>query len=294
MEGPTPASGLIHSATMVAAGVYLLIRFSFIINHNSNILTLVGLIGICSILIATLGALGEYDLKKIIAQSTVAQLGYMFLACGTINYLGAFYLLYTHSLCKASLFLLAGGIIHTVRDESDNRRFGALIGKLPVIYSIFIISSMGLVGFIFSSMHYSKELLLKGLVITSYNKGCSPIYPKEVEGTHGVSPTIIQTTMVTYSEYLNTVLYMSAIAGILYMLYLVFLIFFHKGAVTKIVSFKLAENSWNILIVLIIFSLMSYFIGYYHKFLFSAAIYMYNTSWNNEGQHYYEACGLEL
>jgi proton-translocating NADH-quinone oxidoreductase chain L len=161
MEGPTPVSALIHAATMVTAGVYLLIRMSFLFIYCPNILVLIIFIGSLTTFFA--GSVGcfQNDIKKIIAYSTCSQLGYMFVACGSANFNVALFHLFNHAFFKALLFLGAGSIIHALHDEQDIRRYGGLHKFLPLTYIGFIIASLSIAGFPFLTGFYSKDLILE-------------------------------------------------------------------------------------------------------------------------------------
>src|ERR1700729_462489 len=134
MEGPTPVSALLHAATMVTAGVFLLIRCSFIFEKSELILFLIILAGSCTALFSALIATFQYDIKKIIAYSTCSQLGYMFLSAGLSNYNITLFHLFNHAFFKALLFLGAGSIISTLLDEQDLRKMGSLLYKMPFTY----------------------------------------------------------------------------------------------------------------------------------------------------------------
>lgn len=161
MEGPTPVSALIHAATMVTAGVYLVVRCSIMFESSAGILYLVGLLGGLTSLFAASTGLFQNDLKKVIAYSTCSQLGYMFLACSLSGYDAAMFHLFTHAFFKALLFLGAGGVIHSVGDEQDLRRMGGLLRLLPLTYTAILIGSLSLMGMPFLSGFYSKELILE-------------------------------------------------------------------------------------------------------------------------------------
>lgn len=161
MEGPTPVSALIHAATMVTAGVFLVVRCSFLFEFAPNILNLIVVLGGLTALFAASTGLFQNDFKKIIAYSTCSQLGYMFLACGVSAYDGAMFHLFTHAFFKALLFLGAGGVIHSFLDEQDLRKMGGLSHLLPFTYTGILIGSMSLMGFPFLSGFYSKEWILE-------------------------------------------------------------------------------------------------------------------------------------
>jgi NADH-ubiquinone oxidoreductase chain 5 len=160
MEGPTPVSSLIHAATMVTAGIFLLIRCSFLFEVVPTILLIILFFGsMTTFLGATIG-LFQYDVKKIIAYSTCSQLGYMFLSCGLMGYSNSFFHLMNHAFFKALLFLAAGLLIHSFSHEQDYRKMGSLIFFLPFCYVCILIGSLSLVGFPFFSGFYSKEGIL--------------------------------------------------------------------------------------------------------------------------------------
>lgn len=161
MEGPTPVSALIHAATMVTAGVFLIARTSHIFEHTVFVLAFVSTIGALTAFWGSTVGLFQNDLKKVIAYSTCSQLGYMIFACGLSNYNVAIFHLTTHAFFKALLFLGAGSIIHSVYDEQDMRRMGGLKNLLPLAYTVLVIGSLSLMGFPFLSGFYSKDLILE-------------------------------------------------------------------------------------------------------------------------------------
>jgi NADH-ubiquinone oxidoreductase chain 5 len=161
MEGPTPVSALIHAATMVTAGVFLIIRCSYLFELCSNILDVLCVVGSLTAFFGASVGLFQNDMKKIIAYSTCSQLGYMVFACGLSNYNVAIFHLSNHAFFKALLFLGAGSIIHSVADEQDIRRLGGLLRLLPFAYSTGLIGSLALIGFPFFAGFYSKDSLLE-------------------------------------------------------------------------------------------------------------------------------------
>lgn len=161
MEGPTPVSSLLHAATMVTAGVFLILRSSLIFEYSELALNLLVLIGGITALFAGIISISSYDIKKIIAYSTCSQLGYMFFICGLSNYPLAFFHLWNHAFFKALLFLSAGSLIHGFFDEQDMRRMGRLRDILPFTYICFIIGSLAIMGFPFLTGFYSKDLILE-------------------------------------------------------------------------------------------------------------------------------------
>ena len=161
IEGPTPVSALIHAATIVTAGIFLIIRCSPIFEYSQNILSLITIVGsITAFIAASIGAI-QNDLKKVIAYSTCSQLGYMIFSCGLSAYNIGFFHLANHAFFKALLFLTAGGIIHSINDEQDIRKIGGLIKIIPLSYILIIAGSLALIGFPFLSGFYSKEIIIE-------------------------------------------------------------------------------------------------------------------------------------
>ena len=161
MEGPTPVSALIHAATMVTAGVFLVVRCSPIYELSPLGLEIVTLIGMSTAFFAATVALVQNDIKKIIAYSTCSQLGYMFFAAGVGAYNVAMFHLFTHAFFKALLFLGAGSIIHSFQNEQDIKNMGGVWRKLPFTYLMMIIGTLALTGFPFLSGFYSKDAIIE-------------------------------------------------------------------------------------------------------------------------------------
>ena len=161
MEGPTPVSALIHAATMVTAGVFLLVRCSPIFEYSQFALNIVAVIGMITAIFAASVALVQNDIKKIIAYSTCSQLGYMFFAVGVGAYHVAIFHLFTHAFFKALLFLGSGSVIHAFKDEQDIRKMGGVWKKLPFTYVLMLIGTLALTGFPFLSGFYSKDAIIE-------------------------------------------------------------------------------------------------------------------------------------
>jgi NADH-ubiquinone oxidoreductase chain 5 len=161
MEGPTPVSALIHAATMVTAGVYLLIRSSPLIEYSPIVLILCLWLGAITTVFSSLIGLFQQDIKKVIAYSTMSQLGMMVLAIGLSCYNIALFHLINHAFYKALLFLGAGSVIHAVADNQDFRRYGGLRQFLPLTYSVMMIASLSLVAIPFMSGYYSKDFIIE-------------------------------------------------------------------------------------------------------------------------------------
>jgi len=161
MEGPTPVSALIHAATMVTAGVFLVVRCSPIFEYSPLTLNIITIVGMTTAFFAATVALVQTDIKKIIAYSTCSQLGYMFFAAGVGAYNVAMFHLFTHAFFKALLFLGSGSVIHSFKDEQDINQMGAVYKKLPYTWILMIIGTLALTGFPFLSGFYSKEAIIE-------------------------------------------------------------------------------------------------------------------------------------
>lgn len=239
MEGPTPVSSLLHAATMVTAGVFLLIRCSFIFEESNFVLFLLILFGSITALFSALVATYQYDIKKIIAYSTCSQLGYMFFSSGLSNYNITLFHLFNHAFFKALLFLGAGSIISSLLDEQDMRRMGSLIYKIPFTYLTILVGSLAILGFPFLTGFYSKDILLEATYI-SYSLDSLYIY------TMGV---------------------LTAFFTAVYSMKLIFFVFISKTNIyNKYVL--LQETNIYILIPLFILSILSIFIGYIFSEIF--------------------------
>jgi NADH-quinone oxidoreductase subunit L len=161
MEGPTPVSALIHAATMVTAGVFLVVRCSPLFEYSQIALNLVTIVGMITAIFAASVALVQNDIKKIVAYSTCSQLGYMFFAAGVGAYHVAMFHLFTHAFFKALLFLGSGSVIHAFKDEQDIRNMGGVRKKLPYTYVFMLIGTLALTGFPFLSGFYSKDAIIE-------------------------------------------------------------------------------------------------------------------------------------
>lgn len=249
MEGPTPVSALIHAATMVTAGIFLLIKFSFFLEYSQNILNLIVIIGGITVVLAGTIGLVQYDIKKIIAYSTCSQLGYMFVACGLSTYNLSLFHLYNHAFFKALLFLSAGAIIHALNDEQDIRKMGGLLKVLPYTYSVFVIGTFALIGFPFLTGYYSKDLILE-LCFSLFSSISLYIY-----------------ILIIFGAFLTS----------FYSLRLIFLVFFNKVNSNKKIIEKTHEVDIILGLPLFFLSICSIFVGYIFKDFF---IGLGNNSWN--------------
>ncbi|MGK2739897.1 NADH-quinone oxidoreductase subunit L [Tepidicaulis sp. LMO-SS28] len=161
MEGPTPVSALIHAATMVTAGVFLVCRMSPIFEFSSDALFVVTIVGATTAFFAATVGLVQNDIKRVIAYSTCSQLGYMFAAAGIGAYEAAMFHLFTHAFFKALLFLGSGSVIHAMSDEQDMRKMGGLYKLIPLTYFMMIIGTLALTGFPFTAGYFSKDAIIE-------------------------------------------------------------------------------------------------------------------------------------
>ena len=240
MEGPTPVSALIHAATMVTAGVFLVVRCSPIFEYSEFALNIICIVGMTTAFFAATVALVQNDIKKIIAYSTCSQLGYMFFAVGVGAYNVAMFHLFTHAFFKALLFLGSGSVIHSFKDEQDITKMGGVWKKLPYTWILMIIGTLALTGFPFLSGYYSKDAIIE----FAYLRG-------------------------------NTVGYLAAFIGIFTALLTAFyswrLIFktFHGSYKNKDLIFQtIHESSYVILLPLFFLAIGSIFVGFLFKDLF--------------------------
>src|SRR5919199_2075993 len=160
MEGPTPVSALIHAATMVAAGVYMVARANPIFAHAPGVMVVVAAIGIFTALLAASIALTQTDIKRVLAYSTLSQLGYMFAALGVGAYVAAIFHLMTHGFFKGLLFLGSGSVIHAVHEEQDMNRMGGLWRRIPITHATMLIGSIAISGIPFFAGFFSKDEIL--------------------------------------------------------------------------------------------------------------------------------------
>jgi len=161
MEAPTPVSSLLHAATLVTAGLYLLIRSSPLLEYSPTVLTIITIMGALTAIFAATSGLLQNDIKRIIAFSTISQLGYCFIAIGLSQYNVALFHTLTHSCFKALLFLGAGCVIHSMNNQQDVRKLGGLIGFLPFVYTVMLIGSLSLMALPWLSGFFSKDLILE-------------------------------------------------------------------------------------------------------------------------------------
>lgn len=240
MEGPTPVSALIHAATLVTAGVYLMLRSSPIIEYGPTVLVVITWVGALTAFFAATTGLLQNDLKRVIAYSTCSQMGYLFMAVGLSQYNVALFHLVNHAFFKALLFLAAGAVIHGMADQQDLRRLGGLVNFLPFTYTAILIGSLSLMALPFMTGFYSKDLILEVAL-----------------GQYEVSGTI--------AYWLGTI---SAVFTAFYSFRLVSLTFFTTPNASKGDYLHAHEAPMIIVIPLVILSIMSIVFGYIAKDMF--------------------------
>lgn len=240
MEGPTPVSALIHAATMVTAGIFLLLRTHCIWNNNFLILFTIATVGSITAFFGASIGLVQNDIKKIIAYSTCSQLGYMIFAIGVGSYNVSLFHLFNHAFFKALLFLSAGSIIHSISEEQDIRRMGSILVQLPVTYISTLIGSLALMGLPFLTGFYSKDAIIE-IAFCSYS----------VEGNMGHWLLCISAGFTAY-----------------YSLRLLNFCFISNPLGMRFVLSRTIESSWIILLVLIFLSICSMYLGFLMKEIF--------------------------
>ena len=240
MEGPTPVSALIHAATMVTAGVFLIIRCSPLFEYSPTMLSVITFVGALTAFFAATAGVVQNDLKKVIAYSTCSQLGYMVFSCGLSGYMVSLFHLANHAFFKALLFLSAGCVIHSMSDEQDMRRMGGLVKLLPLTYVLFLIGTLALTGFPFLTGFYSKDVILE----IAYTK-------------FGVSSL--------FSYWLGT---LTAGFTAFYSFRLLYLTFISENNAYKSVMKNVHESSWIMILPLMVLVFGSIFVGYLAKDLF--------------------------
>lgn len=237
MEGPTPVSALIHAATMVAAGIFLISRVSPYLIFCEEFLVVFVIIGTATALFAATTGLFQHDIKKIIAYSTCSQLGFMLTAAGLGVFSVSLYHLITHAFFKALLFLVSGSIIHSLYDVQDIRRYGSLLAVLPYSYVCALIGSLALTGIPFFSGFYSKDLIIETGMVADVN--------------FGICSTVI--------------LLLASAFTMLYSVKLLYMTFFITTNTSLAVLIRVSENKSFIVLVLGILAVLTIFIGWYLK-----------------------------
>jgi NADH-quinone oxidoreductase subunit L len=248
MEGPTPISALIHAATMVTAGIFMVGRLSPLYVLTEFTADFILLVGASTALFIGAIAIFENDIKKVIAYSTISQLGYMVAALGINAYTVSFFHLYTHAFFKALLFLCAGSIIMSLHHNQDIRKMGGLKSKLPITYVSFMIGTLCIIGFPLTSGFFSKDLLLEVM--------------------------LYENSSISFVAYL--MLLLAALVTTIYSLRLLFLVFYNKYRDKDFENIR--EQSKIITLPLIILSVLSIFSGYLIKVFIDLPIFMFGVS----------------
>jgi len=252
MEGPTPVSALIHAATMVTAGVFLVVRCSPIFEYSQIALNIICIVGMTTAFFAATVALVQNDIKKIIAYSTCSQLGYMFFAAGIGAYNVAIFHLFTHAFFKALLFLGAGSVIHSLNNEQDIRKMGGIWRKLPYSWGLMIVGTLALSGFPFFSGFYSKEAIIE----FAYLKGNTLGYYVVAIGIFTALLTAIYSWRLIFKTFHGT----------------------YENKELKIDSIH--ESPYVMLVPLIVLAIGSIFAGFFFKELFIGQ-YASNNFWSD-------------
>ena len=252
MEGPTPVSALIHAATMVTAGVFLVVRCSPIFEYSQIALNIICIVGMTTAFFAATVALVQNDIKKIIAYSTCSQLGYMFFAAGIGAYNVAIFHLFTHAFFKALLFLGAGSVIHSLNNEQDIRKMGGIWRKLPYSWGLMIVGTLALTGFPFFSGFYSKEAIIE----FAYLKGNTLGYYVVAIGIFTALLTAIYSWRLIFKTFHGT----------------------YENKELKIDSIH--ESPYVMLVPLIVLAIGSIFAGFFFKELFIGQ-YASNNFWSD-------------
>ena len=248
MEGPTPISALIHAATMVTAGIFMVGRLSPLYVLTEFTADFILLVGASTALFIGAIAIFENDIKKVIAYSTISQLGYMVAALGINAYTVSFFHLYTHAFFKALLFLCAGSIIMSLHHNQDIRKMGGLKSKLPITYVSFMIGTLCIIGFPLTSGFFSKDLLLEVM--------------------------LYENSSISFVAYL--MLLLAALVTTIYSLRLLFLVFYNKYMDKDFENIR--EQSKIITLPLIILSVLSIISGYLIKVFIDLPIFMFGVS----------------
>uniref|UniRef100_A0AAU8HN78 NADH-ubiquinone oxidoreductase chain 5 n=1 Tax=Demospongiae sp. TaxID=2813625 RepID=A0AAU8HN78_9METZ len=235
MEGPTPVSALIHAATMVTAGVFLIIRSGPLFEGSPLALMVITIVGALTAFLAATTGVVQNDLKKVIAYSTCSQLGYMVMICGISSYSTSLFHLLNHAFFKALLFLSAGSVIHAISDEQDMRKMGGLIKSIPFTYIMILIGSLSLMGFPYLTGFYSKDLILE----LTYDK-----------------------YYIAFAYWLGS---FSVLLTAFYSIRLIYLTFIIETNSKKEALMGVHESSWNITFPLFLLAIGSIFVGYLAK-----------------------------
>jgi NADH-quinone oxidoreductase subunit L len=236
MAGPTPVSALIHAATMVTAGVYMIVRSNVLYRQSPTAMAVVAIVGACTALFAATIGIRQWDIKKVLAYSTVSQLGFMFIGVGVGAFVGGLFHVVTHAFFKACLFLGSGSVIHAMGGEQDIRKMGGLAKKIPITSWTFRIATYAIAGLPLAAGFFSKDEILASALV-------SPFLPFPVRVTVWLLGTV------------------AAFCTAFYMYRLVYLTFFGKFRGTHEQEHHLHESPWTMTVPLIILAALSAFGG---------------------------------
>lgn len=257
MEGPTPVSALIHAATMVTAGIFLILKCSFVYESSGLSLLLLVLIGGCTAFMSGTIGMVQFDIKKIIAYSTCSQLGYMLLSIGFFNQNTGFFHLMNHAFFKAILFLCAGCLIHNLIDDQDIRKYGGFLKSFPLTFIFFLCGSLSLCGFLFLTGFYSKDFILENFLYAF------SFYDLSLN-TSFILCFLLLTTMITSN----------------YAIRLFFFIFINPFRFQRVFLKFIFETQMELIEPLWILFFGTIFIGYYFKdfFLGAGTFYFFQST----------------
>ena len=262
MEGPTPVSALLHAATMVTAGIFLVLRCFIFFEQSEFVLTCLTVFGSITAFFSSTIGLVQNDLKKVIAYSTCSQLGYMLAICGLSFYNLSFFHLVNHAFFKALLFLSAGVVIHALRDEQDMRKMGGLFKAMPLTFVFFIVGSFSLIGLPFLSGFYSKDLILEYCYASFF--------------------------FSIKSQFLAVLGTIAAFLTSLYSFKVIFLVFLTEPRMSKNLFLCIHEPTWFMMGPILVLSLFSILFGFFAKLVFADQgldvfqdIFFFNNSFIN-------------
>lgn len=266
MEGPTPVSALIHAATMVTAGVFMVARCSPLFEYSETALMVVTIVGASTAFFAATVGLVQNDIKRVIAYSTCSQLGYMFFALGVGAYSAGVFHLFTHAFFKALLFLGAGSVIHAMHDEQDMRYMGGLRKKIPWTFGVMVIGTLAITGFPFLSGYYSKDMILEAAYAA--------------DGSHAMYAFVLGITAAMFTAF--------------YSWRLIFMTFFGETRADQATFDKAHESPPVMLIPLILLAVgaigagagfYEYFVGHDREAFWNGAIFVLGEDIIEEADH---------
>jgi len=245
MEGPTPVSALIHAATMVTAGVFMVARMSPIFEYSPTALGFVAFIGASTAIFAATIGMAQNDIKRVIAYSTCSQLGYMFFALGVSAYGAAIFHLFTHAFFKALLFLGSGSVIHAMSDEQDMRKMGGLRKKIPATFVMMLVGTLALIGFPGFAGYYSKDMIIESAFAAN----------------------------TSWSDYAFIMGVLAALLTSFYSWRLLFMTFFGESRASKTVQDHIHESSNWMMVPLYGLAIGAAFAGYFFRDIFVGSGY---------------------